>query len=89
MEPSTLILRFIGVAQLAIIFGLAVRDLRFSFVEYLVALLCFGVASRLIWPVIGVQVDRIPLADIDWAFRRAQRRHGYVAIIAAGMVGPT
>ncbi|MER9586172.1 hypothetical protein [Mesorhizobium sp. M0276] len=61
MDTITLILRFIGVAQLAIIACLAVRDLRFSLVGYLVALFCFGVASYLICPVIAVHGNLGPL----------------------------
>ena len=63
MDSLTLILRFIGVAQLAIIACLAVRDLRFSLVGYLVAVFCFGVATYLICPVIAVHGD-LGLLDV-------------------------
>ena len=61
MDSLTLILRFIGVAQLAIIACLAVRDLSFSLVGYLVAVFCFGVASYLICPIIAVHGELGPL----------------------------
>lgn len=60
MDTLSLTLRLIGVAQLALLAGLALRDLRTSLVGGLVAVFCFGVASYLVCPLIATSWDLGP-----------------------------